>query len=391
MEFHKVVVGVDFSAASIAAARWAATHLAPRAELVLVHVLPEPEAPPFVRPYLPSMLELVEELAPSLYGGLRGVAELIDVGRTRLDMRAGVPAAGLARAAADAGADLICLGRTRSRRGSARFGATTAQRLLAGTQLPVLVVPAVGAEAAGRAGPPARILAAIDARPSGWRVVHGAWRIALACEARVDALHVLAPELPALVRAHRHAGEGADSTRRLSRHASGDARARGREEPDLFHLTREWIDCHLDAVGAPPTRARACVRVGDPGQEIVAFAHVAGADLIAMGRGGDGPGAPSPPSAPGATASSSGAVPLGSTTRLVMWAAPCPVLVLPGAPPRQDPTPATVPGRRARRAIESRSFTPQAADTAAGPCPPAARRPMHVAPPAGLDGAPGAA
>jgi nucleotide-binding universal stress UspA family protein len=368
MQFHRVVVGVDFSAASLAAARWAATQLAPHAELLLVHVLPEPEAPPLVRPYLPSILEIVEELGPSLQGGLRGVAELVDASRTRIDMRAGVPAAGLARAAADAGADLICLGRTHSRRGSARFGATTAQRLLAATQLPLLVVPAVGAEGAERARPPARILAALDARPSGWRVVHSAWRIALACEARVDALHVLAPELPALMRAQPASATDSLSARRDGRRIERRAMAPPGER-NLFQLTREWIECHLDAVGVPPARGRAKVRVGDPGQEIVAFAHAARADLIAIGRGGDGSDALPVPRVAAATAPSPGAHPLGSTTRLVMWAAPCPVLVLPGVPTPSDPAPHTCRGTRWRQGPGPRPVAPSVADPASTPSP----------------------
>ena len=49
MKLRTVVVGVDFSAASLSAAQWVGTHLAPDAEIVLVHVLPEPEAPPSSR------------------------------------------------------------------------------------------------------------------------------------------------------------------------------------------------------------------------------------------------------------------------------------------------------------------------------------------------------
>lgn len=37
-EFKKIVIGIDFTDASLAGARWVSTHLAPRAELLLVHV-----------------------------------------------------------------------------------------------------------------------------------------------------------------------------------------------------------------------------------------------------------------------------------------------------------------------------------------------------------------
>ena len=371
MQFHRVVVGVDFSAASLAAARWVATQLAPRAELVLVHVLPEPEAPSFVRPYLPSMLEIVAELAPPLLGGLRGVAELVNAGRTRVDMRAGLPADGLARAAAEVGADLICVGRTHSRRGSARFGATTAQRLLARTGLPVVVVPAAPAAPGAQrpaVAPPARILAAVDARASASCLVQAAWRLALACEARLDALHVLGPALHALVRASCPAEADPGSTPPAPADAGGLGPS-SFDERTLFGLTREWLEGQLDAAGAAPARARATVRVGDPGQEIVAFAHAAGVDLITVGRGGDWA---DPPPAAAAKAAVPCALPLGSTARLVMWAAPCPVLVLPAAPPPRDPAPTTRWGARQRQAPAPRSGATRAPSPSPGPLPPAA-------------------
>ena len=45
MELQRIVVGIDFSDASLAVARWVAKTLAPDAELLLVHVVPEPDAP----------------------------------------------------------------------------------------------------------------------------------------------------------------------------------------------------------------------------------------------------------------------------------------------------------------------------------------------------------
>jgi nucleotide-binding universal stress UspA family protein len=372
MEFHRIVVGVDFSAASIAAARWA-TALAPRAEIVLVHVLPKPEAPPFLRPYLPPMLDVVTELAPSLYGGLRGVAELIDAGRTRIDMREGRPADGLAAAAAEVGADLVCLGRTRSRRGSARFGATTAQRLLARTGLSVLVVPAARdaqGTATERAAPPGRILAAVDGGAGGPHVTQAAWRLALASEARVDALHVLGPELHALARACRIADADAGSDSRALP-PTGEPGRWLRVEEELLGVTRAWLEDQLQAAGAPPTRAGATVRVGDPGQEIVAFARTAGVGLIVAGRGDR---ADAPTVAPRTGAPPGGIGPPGSTTRLAIWAAPCPVLVLPAASAPQDPTPPPRRSARLRHLDAQRWATTLAERPSPGPPRPAAAR-----------------
>lgn len=318
MQLGRVVVGVDFGAASLAAAQWVGAHLAPRAEVVLVHVLPEPEAPAFLRPRLPAMLDVVSDVVPALHGGLRGLADLIGSDRTRIEMLTGAPADGLAAAAADVGADLVCVGRTRSRRGGARFGATVAQRLLARTSTPVLVVPGA------RGAAPSRIVAALDGSASSATVAGSAWRLARRGGASVQALHVLGPELRGFVRACRrtreeHVGDRGRSPLVVSRAGDMD---RIRDEAQLYALAGEWTERQFAALGAPPGSVSTHVRVGDPGQEIVAFARSTGAELIVVGRGdaGDATGERS--------ALEGGLRPLGSTARLVTWVAPCPVLVV---------------------------------------------------------------
>src|SRR5512144_1552683 len=70
--FHRVVVGIDFSPASLAGCRWALTHVAPGADALLAHVsLPDAD--------------------PSLSGGLDGFAATLDVTRARTAVRAGRP------------------------------------------------------------------------------------------------------------------------------------------------------------------------------------------------------------------------------------------------------------------------------------------------------------
>jgi nucleotide-binding universal stress UspA family protein len=315
MRFNRIVVGIDFSQRSLAAAQWVAHHLSPDAQLVFVHVIPEPETPRFLRPHLTGALQDISSIAPALVAGLRGVADLVARGRHRVEIVEGIAADGLARIAADAGADLICLGRRRLRRGGARFGATTAHRLLARTRVPVLIVPG------GDHAAPARILAALDSREDADMVVRGAARLAASWEARVDVVHVLSPHLRDLMHSSVTIAAG---------NVHG-AIANGVESsPDLFRLTTEWLDQQADVAGIPQSHARACVSVGDPGHEIIRAAHLSRANLITMGRG-----MPSVRATP-----TDGLLPLGSTARHVMWAAPCPVLVLPTDSPtqRQPPT-----------------------------------------------------
>lgn len=306
MRFRKVVVGVDFSATSLAAAQWAARQLAPDAEIVLVHVLREPDAPAVIRPELPPLLDVYDEVAPALQGGLRGLADLIGSSRVQVELRSGKLADELVAAARSVGADLICVGQTRTRRGSARFGATTAHRILARTATPVVVVPGVRSNATDR------VLVAVGDSPAAAAFVRGSWQMAQWNEAELHVQHTLSPELRAVMRA-AHAVEGDEEL--LAPRARLD-------ETRAVEQTTEWLAALVAEAHAPAGRARLHVSIGDPGQEIVALSNTLPADLIVIGRAD---GDLTPPPAAGAELR----LHVGSTARFVSWAAPCPVLVMP--------------------------------------------------------------
>jgi nucleotide-binding universal stress UspA family protein len=308
MQFETVIVAVDFTAASLAAARWVAMQLAPRAEVVLAHVVGEPAAPSFLRSHLPSLSRLVAERTPPLEGALRGLAGAVRSARTSVKLLTGVPADALASFGREIGADLICLGRRLRRRGAARFGHTTAQRLLAQTRIPVLVVPSA------RPTRPTRILAPVDDQPGCSTDLSAACELAETYEAPLEVLHVLSTELPKL------AGFG-----------SADQR--------LASLTHEWLGSLVRPTEHGARRIVSHVRFGDPGEQIIDFVRAAGVDLVMMGRGRDVTLADVP-------ASGVEALPLGSTSRLVLWASPSPVLVL---PPRSQPVKTGTPPRAGTR------------------------------------------
>jgi hypothetical protein len=82
MTLDRIVVGVDFSAPSVAAANWVARHFAPGAEVVLVHALVIPEPPIFLRGRYPARDTLV---ATALDGGCARLREkLRSVDATRV-------------------------------------------------------------------------------------------------------------------------------------------------------------------------------------------------------------------------------------------------------------------------------------------------------------------
>jgi nucleotide-binding universal stress UspA family protein len=339
LQLRRIVVGVDFTDTSLAAARWAAAHFAPDAEIVLVHVMPSVRVPSFVRAHLPPPAEVAATTARSLYRGLSGLADLVAGRRARAHVLLGEPAEALAFVAEEVGADVVCVGRGRHRRGSARFGATTPQRMLARTRVPTLVVPA------GRVETPDRVIVAVDERPGGKYLFAVACGLAAAFEAGVDALHVIEPELQHFVSAVTEVRDSGAGVRVYEAPETRDDAGDHVHDSWLQARARAWVDAMLDEAGPDGAWTAPAIRSGDAGQEIIRHAREQRADLIVLGRGGDACDAPA----------QGRRLPLGSTARLVLWAAPCPVLVL---PLDASPPPPSAPDRerghqRPRRHVAS--------------------------------------
>ena len=203
-----------------------------------------------------------------------------------------------------------------------------------------------------RSGAPSHIVATIDERAGARHVLDVACRLAAPIEARVDALHVIEQEVHDFVVAARAALDPEDEAPPQRRRLAESARG--------------WAASQLGDVSAgarPVTPVGLC---GDAGEEIVRHARQSDADLVVIGRGGDASTASLP----------LGALPLGSTARFVLWAAPCPVLVLP-----LDATPQLVPGPGGRRATRPRTADVLELRASSrhmpAPMPPAARLDRH--------------
>jgi nucleotide-binding universal stress UspA family protein len=299
----RVLVGVDFDEPSLAAARWVAHHFARDAQIVLVHVIPVPSGPPFLLRYLRAPGALFEQLAPPLRGGLQGLAGVLGAERTRAELRAGDPAEQLAAAAAAIGADLVCVGRPREWADTAKHGRNTVDRLLRRLRIP-LVQPAGELRA-----PPAHLLAAVDGGDASIALLATAWSHAARLEARLTSLHVVDETVRRYARSALQACEACT----LGAAVGADA---GDVEDAIRGVALEWLRRALERAGARAERSEVDVRAGDPGGEILHAARRADADLIVVGRSGH-------------DAVSAGDV--GSATRMLLRAAPCPVLVLPPA------------------------------------------------------------
>jgi nucleotide-binding universal stress UspA family protein len=181
MRIRRAVIGIDFGAPSIAAARWAVHHFiaGEGAELLLMHVLPVGDPAPETEGDADAMATARVRALEQL----RALRATLGVARIRVAVRMGEPAVELAEAAFRSRADLLVVGKRSVRHGPwSRLG-DTADRLAFVTSVPVLLVT----------GPrdvrPRRVLVALDADadPSLLRwTAHLAERFS----ARVTAIHV---------------------------------------------------------------------------------------------------------------------------------------------------------------------------------------------------------
>ena len=312
MQFKKIIIGIDFSDASLAGARWVADHLAPKADLLLIHVVSVPRPPIYLHEHIAPTIDQRSTLVPRLYTALRGFADLLGNGRARVGIRTGVPWSAIARVADEVKADLICVGRGNKRQGSSRFGATTPQRLLGVSRVPVLVIPQ------GVLTKPRRVLAALSGRPGGERVMPVAKSLASAWDSRLEAIHVVEAD----VRQDSRISIGASRTRLIGTQSADDGRSIGidaLDESALCTLASQWIASTISASGTT-AGDQPSIRIGDAGQELIASArNEPGPSVVVMGRVGETLPIPPLPAQ----------YRCGSTTRMVLWAAPGPILVLP--------------------------------------------------------------
>ena len=316
MPFHRIVIGVDFSTASLHAVRWVATRLAPGATLFLVHVIPRPRVPTFLLAHTQGAWARAGE-EPTLYPGLTGFADLAGASRAEVTVRYGQPATELASLAREVEADLVCVGRSRKRRGTARFGATTPQRLLERTSLSVLLVPGSASRAR-----PTTLLAAVSDGVEAPAVLRSAGAFAHTWDAQVDVLHAVDASILTMTAA---APQTVEADWQLEPGADGPAPDRLLDGEGIRQLTEAWLTRQSAEVPLLDGRTTTLAHIGDAAEAIIGHAARSHPDLIVMGRRIES----------SAIGKDDGCV--GSATRLITWAAPCPVLVVASADARTGP------------------------------------------------------
>lgn len=299
--FSRVMLAIDFSAASLGAARWATTHVASQKEAVLMHVVPSDDEPPCLEVHHDTD-DPLRQMTPAITGGLGGFAATLDLESTRSVVQVGRPSRCLAAVANEAEASLLVLGR-RAAANRVRVGEPNViERVARRTNASVLVVP----EGTTRA--PDHVLAAVDASPVASLVLRVASRLARLHEIPLTVLHVLSPISGAYDRI-------IGTAKRLlgpEQHHGSKGLATSKVVTSLSPGKTRWLvqlgSAH-NVIGRDSTQ----IAMGDPAREIARRATERDAALVVIGtRGAD--------EAPVGS--------IGSVARELLTRAPVPVLAI---------------------------------------------------------------
>jgi nucleotide-binding universal stress UspA family protein len=270
VELDRVVIGIDFSDSSLAAARWTAAHLARDAQLALVHAIHLAEPPSFVRGWLPAPEDVVELARRGAEQRLRETGASLATEPVRVEVAIGRPADEIADAARRFGADLIVVGRHGERPAPRWSTGSTAEQLVRSSHVPVLLA----SDEMER--PPARILAAVDESALTGRVLGWARTLADRFGAELVVVHVIGSAVPSHVLAPAS----------LAWSTGGLVDETGTRE-ELGGEASRWIE-RIAADGFDRARVTPEVAFGDPATEILAAAARTVSDLIVIGSRGAG-------------------------------------------------------------------------------------------------------
>lgn len=289
MRLERIVIGMDFSEPSVAAARWVARHFAPDVEFVLVHAIEISRPPSFLRAALPPPAELEETVRQGAEQRLREVGLSLGVSRIWPEIRVGRPADQISAVTSEHQADLIVVGEHGRTGGLWGILGSTAEQLVRSAPVPVLLAHRIPA------GPPRRILLPVEESTLLKTALN--WGRLLTERLNAEAIGYYVVDATLLGRI---------------RIVSSSARTTELETTLLDDAAR-WLEDRLAAAGLPAERTVAQVVVGDPTTEIIAAAQRLDIDLIVLPTRGAG---------------AVGEALIGSVARSVLRGAPCPILIV---------------------------------------------------------------
>jgi nucleotide-binding universal stress UspA family protein len=286
LRLGRIVIGVDFSDRSMAAAEWTVRHFAPAAQHILTHAIDLPPSKSLIGGF-PRRVEIVRRASEGALNRLRNAREEWLAPGMRLDVREGTPAQAITTLASDTAADLIVVGEhTHGRTGWLAPG-STADLVLETASVPVLVARGRLEES------PRRILAAVHDATDAPAVLAWSRRLASQFDARVTVCHVFRPVFAGV--AEQVAG-GTRWETELAQHAQTEA----------------WLDARLRDAGFEHGEADIEVLMGGATNELLSAQQRAEFGVMVVGSRRVGPVMRAL---------------LGSVTQTMMREAACPVLV----------------------------------------------------------------
>jgi nucleotide-binding universal stress UspA family protein len=263
MRLDRIVIGMDFSSPAIAAAQWIRRYVAPDAELMLLHAISIPEPPAVLRGRVPARELRLDTEKAGANERLRQVKESLGSDGVRVEVRIGEPADRIADFAHGYDADLIVVGKHGDRPGLWNRLGTTAEGVLRGSSIPVLLATSPHDRR------PRHMLVPVDGSAVTSRLLSWAGFLAARFDAAATILHVISASVASSVLAPAtEDAEAGDAWR--------SARASARSEVD------RWL-AGLEMAGVPLARAAGESTFGEPGQEILAAARRLDSDLIVLG------------------------------------------------------------------------------------------------------------
>lgn len=260
MKLDTIVVGMDFSPASLAAAEWAMRKLPAGSRFVLLHTVSAPTLPTFLHGVLDAPDGLPQRREEAL-GRLRELAAALPDDEVHMEVAVGKAAAEIVAAAERLGADLILLGPHGQRFTPWDALGSVAEEAVRCAHVPVLIGRGLDADGVQR------ILVGID-EGSADAVLPWAAFLARHFDASLLLVHVLDLGL-----------YGAAATAR-----SPDVLEERQETAQA--ATRAWLLARAEAGGVDPGVVETRVVFGEPKFEIVRAAEQHEADLILLGNRG---------------------------------------------------------------------------------------------------------
>lgn len=261
---RRVLVGIDFSQTSIAAARWVIRWLASDDELVLVHALVVPEMHAFLAARFPLSESLLVNAREGAEHRLGEVASSLRFDRIVLEIREGRPRDVLAQVARDRHANLVVVGKHGESGSKRGYPGRTADDLVRGLPVPVLLATGLLKEN------PKRLIVPLTFSSVTPYVVDWVKTLSDRFDPEIVAVHVVGSAV-------------------LSHVLSMSAVAQGNESMSKPEIDRvfgaerdQWTQTLVEA-GVPAARINSEVVFGDVSQEVWDAVARHGSDMIVMG------------------------------------------------------------------------------------------------------------